>query len=123
MNYDKNHALLSSAIPEISNSKSGKVRDIYDLGDTLLLVATDRISAFDCIMPNGVPDKGKVLTQLSLFWFKLFGSRPNHLITADVAKYPETLKQYSQDLDGRSMLVKKLKMVPVECVVRVKKDP
>lgn len=118
MKYDSNHALLETEMPNLPAPMRGKVRDVYDLGDSLLFVATDRISAFDCIMPNGVPDKGKVLTQLSLFWFKLFGSRPNHLITADVAKYPETLKQYSQDLDSRSMLVKKLKMVPVECVVR-----
>lgn len=118
MNYDKNHALLSSAIPEISNSKSGKVRDIYDLGDSLLLVATDRISAFDCIMPNGIPGKGAVLTQITLNWFKVLSDMPNHLLTADVAKYPEVLKKYAADLDGRSMIVRKLKMLPVECIVR-----
>ena len=118
MKYDNNHALLSSAIPEISNSKSGKVRDIYDLGDSLLLVATDRISAFDCIMPNGIPGKGTVLTQITLNWFKVLSDMPNHLLTADVAKYPEVLKKYAADLEGRSMIVRKLKMLPVECIVR-----
>ena len=118
MNYDKNHALLGSAIPEISNAKSGKVRDIYDLGDSLLLVATDRISAFDCIMPNGIPGKGEILTQITLNWFKVLTDMPNHLITADVAKYPAFLQKYADDLKGRSMIVKKLKMLPVECIVR-----
>ncbi len=118
MKYDSNNALLETSIPGLKEPARGKVRDVYDLGDSILFVATDRISAFDCIMPNGVPDKGKVLTQLSLFWFKLFGSRPNHLITADVARYPEVLAPYAADLDGRSMLVKKLRMLPVECVVR-----
>lgn len=118
MKYDSNHALLQTEIPELPEPQRGKVRDVYDLGDSILFVATDRISAFDCIMPNGVPDKGRVLTSLSLFWFKLFGERPNHLITADVSKYPAVLKPYLKDLDGRSMLVRKLRMVPVECVVR-----
>ena len=118
MKYDSNHALLETEMPGLPTPMRGKVRDVYDLGTSLLFVATDRISAFDCIMPNGVPDKGRVLTQLSLFWFKLFGNRPNHLITADVAKYPEKLRPYAKDLDGRSMLVKKLNMLPVECVVR-----
>lgn len=118
MKYDANQALLQTEMPGLPSPLRGKVRDVYDLGDSILFVATDRISAFDCIMPNGVPDKGRVLTQLSLFWFKLFGARPNHLITADVTKYPESLKPYLKDLDGRSMLVKKLNMVPVECVVR-----
>ena len=97
---------------------TGKVRDVYDLGDTLLFVATDRLSAFDVIMPNGVPDKGRVLTQLSLFWFRFFSDVPNHLVTADVADYPEILKPWAADLDGRSMIVKKLRMVPVECIAR-----
>ncbi len=118
MKYDSNHALLETVMPGLPAPMRGKVRDVYDLGNSILFVATDRISAFDCIMPNGVPDKGKVLTQLSLFWFSLFGNRPNHLLTADVSKYPEILKAYLPDLDGRSMLVKKLNMVPVECVVR-----
>ncbi|MBP5640922.1 MAG: phosphoribosylaminoimidazolesuccinocarboxamide synthase [Victivallales bacterium] len=119
MKYDKNHALLSTAIPDIAEPSRGKVRDVYDLGDRLLFIATDRISAFDCVMPNGVPGKGKVLTQLSLFWFKLFGSSmPNHLITADVEQYPDSLAAVKEDLRDRSMIVKKLKMLPVECIVR-----
>ena len=118
MKYDRNHALLSSEIPGLPAPKRGKVRDVYDLGDTLLFVATDRLSAFDVIMPNGVPDKGRVLTQLSLFWFRFFSDVPNHLVTADVAEYPEVLKPWTADLDGRSMIVKKLEMVPVECIAR-----
>lgn len=118
MNYDANHALLETTIPGLPPPLRGKVRDVYDLGSTILFIATDRISAFDVIMPNGVPDKGKVLTQLSLFWFKLFGDRPNHLITADVNEYPAVLAPCRDDLRERSMLVKKLRIVPVECVVR-----
>ena len=118
MKYDRNHALLSSEIPGLPEPKRGKVRDVYDLGDSLLFVATDRLSAFDVIMPNGVPDKGRVLTQLSLFWFRHFADVPNHLVTADVAEYPAVLKPYAADLDGRSMIVKKLEMVPVECIAR-----
>ena len=118
MQYDKNHALLSSSIPGLPEPVRGKVRDVYDLGDTLLFVATDRLSAFDVIMPNGVPDKGRVLTQLSLFWFRFFSDVPNHLVTADVAAYPAVLKPYAADLEGRSMIVKKLRMVPVECIAR-----
>ena len=118
MQYDSNKALLKTEMAGVAAPFRGKVRDVYDLGDKMLFVATDRISAFDCIMPNGVPDKGKVLTQLSLFWLKMFSSRPNHLITADVNEYPAVLKSYLADLDGRSMLVKKLNMLPVECVVR-----
>ena len=116
MKYDKNHALLECAIPGVPQ-KSGKVRDIFDLGDSLLMVVTDRISAFDVILPCGVPDKGKVLNQLSLFWMEFFGMK-NHLITADVEEYPEVLQPYKDDLRGRSMLVKKVKMVPVECIAR-----
>jgi len=118
MQYDSNNALLKTEMNGIPAPFRGKVRDVYDMGDSMLFVATDRISAFDCIMPNGVPDKGKVLTQLSLFWLEMFREMPNHLITADVSKYPAPLKPYLADLDGRSMLVKKLKMLPVECVVR-----
>ena len=118
MKYDRNHALLSSSIPELPPPARGKVRDVYDLGDKLLFVATDRLSAFDVVMPNGVPDKGRVLTQLSLFWFKHFPDVPNHLVTADVREYPDVLKPYAEDLDGRSMIVEKLAMVPVECIAR-----
>ena len=118
MNYDKNGALLGPSLPEISAPKSGKVRDVYDLGDSILFVATDRISAFDCIMPNGIPGKGRVLTQVSLNWFSLLKGIRNHLITADVAQYPSVLQKYEKDLEGRSMIVKKLRMLPVECIVR-----
>ncbi len=116
MKYDKNHALLECEIPGIQ-SKSGKVRDVYDLGDKLLMVVTDRISAFDVILPCGVPDKGKVLNQLSLFWMDFLGMK-NHLITANVDEYPDELQPYKEDLRGRSMLVKKVKMVEVECIAR-----
>ena len=116
MKYDKNHALLECAIPGIPQ-KSGKVRDVFDLGDKLLMVVTDRISAFDVILPCGVPDKGKVLNQLSLFWLEFFGVK-NHLVTADVDAYPAELQPYKEDLRGRSMLVKKVDMVPVECIAR-----
>lgn len=116
MKYDKNHALLECEIPGIQ-SKSGKVRDVYDLGDKLLMVVTDRISAFDVILPCGVPDKGKVLNQLSLFWMDFLGMK-NHLITANVDEYPVELQPYKDDLRGRSMLVKKVKMIEVECIAR-----
>jgi phosphoribosylaminoimidazole-succinocarboxamide synthase len=116
MKYDKNNALLECSIPGVPQ-KSGKVRDVFDLGDSLLMVVTDRISAFDVILPSGVPDKGKVLNQLSLFWMEFLGMK-NHLITADVDEYPEILQPYKEDLRGRSMLVRKVKMVEVECIAR-----
>ncbi len=118
MIYDKNGALIKSEIKQLSEPKRGKVRDIYDLNDSLLLIATDRISAFDCVMPNGIPDKGKVLNSLSLFWFDYFSSIPNHLITENVEEYPDILQNYSADLIGRSMLVKNADPLPVECVCR-----
>ena len=96
---------------------SWKVRDIYQTGDSLLIVATDRISAFDCILPRGIPDKGRVLTQMSLFWFDYLRV-PNHLLTADVAAYPAELQPLATVLEGRSMLVKRCRMEPVECVAR-----
>jgi phosphoribosylaminoimidazole-succinocarboxamide synthase len=97
----------------------GKVRDIYDLGDHLLLVSTDRISAFDFVLPTGIPDKGKVLTGLSLFWYDVMREVvPTHIVTADVAAYPEALRPHAGLLAGRSMLVRKAEMFPVECVVR-----
>ena len=117
MKYDKNHALLETSIPGLPPPKSGKVRDVFDLGDTLLMVVTDRISAFDVILPCGVPDKGKVLNQLSLFWREFLGMK-NHLVTADVDRYPEALQGVRGDLRGRSMLVRKVKMVEVECIAR-----
>ena len=116
MKYDSNHALLECAIPGVP-SKSGKVRDVFDLGDKLLMVVTDRISAFDVILPNGVPEKGKVLNQLSLFWMEFLGMK-NHLVTANADEYPEVLLPYKEDLRGRSMLVKKVNMVEVECIAR-----
>ncbi len=97
----------------------GKVRDIYDLGDELLIVATDRLSAFDVVMANGIPYKGIVLTQISLFWFDYLGAEiEHHLISDDVSSFPEPFCDYGEELAGRSMLVKKCKPLPVECVVR-----
>lgn len=97
----------------------GKVRDVYSVGEYLLIVATDRISAFDHVLATGIPGKGKVLTQLSLFWFDFLKDIvPNHLITADVQQYPRELREYATELEGRSMLVKHAQMFPVECVVR-----
>jgi len=111
--------ILQTEIPSIPLLARGKVRDIYDLGDRFLVVATDRISAFDVVMPNGIPDKGRVLTAMSLFWFDLTGDIvQNHLITADVSKYPASLQPYGDQLAGRSMLVKRAIVVPIECVVR-----
>ncbi len=95
----------------------GKVRDVYDLGDRLLIVATDRLSAYDVVLPTPVPGKGAVLTQLSLFWFEKLGM-PNHLITAEVSEYPEPLHKHRKALEGRSMLVRKARRFDVECVVR-----
>jgi phosphoribosylaminoimidazole-succinocarboxamide synthase len=95
------------------------VRDLYSVGESLLLVATDRISAFDHVLATGIPGKGQILTQLSLFWFDFLRDIvPNHLITADVREYPVELRRYKDELDGRSMLVKRARMFPVECVVR-----
>jgi len=97
----------------------GKVRDIYDFGDTLLIVVTDRLSAFDCILPNGIPDKGAILNTLSAFWFdKLQYLVPNHKLSCDVADFPEEAQPYANQLAKRSMLVKKAQVFPVECVVR-----
>jgi phosphoribosylaminoimidazole-succinocarboxamide synthase len=97
----------------------GKVRDIYDLGDRLLIVATDRISAFDVVMPNPIPDKGRILTQLSGFWFNLTkGIVPNHIVSTEVEDYPKECQPYQEMLRDRSMLVVKTKVLPVECVVR-----
>ena len=110
-------ALLQSNLP--FPVRRGKVRDVYDLGDTLLIVATDRISAFDVIMPNGIPDKGKILTALALFWFAKYHRFENHVITADLwGDYPREWRVYSDQLDGRSMLVKKTAVLPIECVAR-----
>ncbi len=114
-----NSAVTELILPGLAKLRSGKVREVFDLGDKLLLVATDRISAFDCIMPNGIPDKGRVLTQISHFWFDLTeGMVPNHRIGGSVLNLPPTLERYSSQLEGRSMLVKKARPLPIECVVR-----
>lgn len=110
-------AILTTDLP--FPKRTGKVRDVYDLGDSLLIVATDRISAFDCIMPNGIPDKGAILTALSLFWFDLVkGEFENHLLSTDVGQFPAKLKPHADVLRGRSMWVKKASVVPIECVAR-----
>ncbi len=115
----KSNVLLKTDFKDLKLFRRGKVRDVYDLGDKLLIVSTDRISCFDVVLPNGIPDKGKVLTSISLFWFDLIKDIiPHHLITADVDKYPNDLKKYREDLAGRSMLVLKSKPLPVECIVR-----
>lgn len=118
MKYDRNHALLESALPGCPSPRRGKVRDMYDFGDRLLLVATDRISAFDVVMPNGIPDKGRVLTGISKYWFGLFSWMPNHLITMDPLQFPAVCHPYADDLRGRSMLVRKCRILPAECIVR-----
>ena len=111
--------LLETNLTDVPLLNRGKVRDIYDLGDQLLIVATDRISAFDVVMPNGIPDKGRVLTQMSLFWFELTADIvENHVIRADATEYPAFIGKYMEVLAGRSMLVKRAEVVPVECVVR-----
>ena len=111
--------LLETAFIDIGIPKRGKVRDVYDLGDKLLIVVTDRVSAFDVVLPTGIPDKGKVLNQLSLFWFRRMSDVvENHVLESDVEQYPEALKKYADQLRGRSMVVKKARPFPVECVVR-----
>ena len=112
-------ALLQTEIPGVEPLMRGKVRDVYDLGDSLLIVATDRISAFDWVNPVGIPGKGKVLTQISLWWFAQMGDIvPNHLISAETADFPAPFNAHADQLAGRSMLVKKCEMFPVEFVVR-----
>lgn len=115
----KASSVVQTHFPELNLKNRGKVRDIYDLGDNLLIVATDRISAFDVIMNDPIPDKGKILTRISLFWYDVFQDIvPNHLVAADVAAYPRACHPYSDMLEGRSMLVKKAVPLPIECVVR-----
>lgn len=112
----KNTALMTTAINGYPK-RSGKVRDIYDLGEHLLIVATDRISAFDVVMPNGIPDKGRVLTQISVFWFgRLANITPNHLVSASLDDLPKNIR--SAELEGRVMLCRKAQVLPVECIVR-----
>ena len=115
--------LTTTSLPGFELVASGKVRDVYSVGsdqrDDLLIIATDRISAFDCILPQGIPGKGRVLTRMSLFWFDfLRGLVPNHVITANVDLYPAELHPYRDQLEGRSMLVKRCRMEPIECVAR-----
>ncbi len=114
----KDELLLQSKLPLTLRTR-GKVRDVYECNDHLLFVATDRISAFDCILGSGIPCKGRILTQMSLFWFDFLKPLvPNHLETADFSEYPKKLHRYRKKLEGRSMLVKLAEMVPVECVAR-----
>ena len=111
--------VLKTEMPDIGEPRRGKVRDIYDLGEHLLLIATDRISAFDVVLPNGIPGKGKVLTQISLFWFRQMENIvANHIVAMSVDKYPERVRKYHEILEGRSVLVKKAEPLPVECIVR-----
>ncbi len=112
-----NAALMTSDLP--FPVRRGKVRDVYDLGERLLIVATDRISAYDCVMPNGIPGKGKILTALSRFWFETFEDRfEHHLVATEVERYPEALRPFTEQLRGRSMLCRKASVVPIECVAR-----
>ena len=111
--------ILETNFKGIERFSRGKVRDVYRLGDQLLIVATDRLSAFDVILPTGIPDKGRVLTQMSIFWFELLREvTETHFITADVDAYPAVLRPFRSQLEGRSMLVKRAEMAPIECVAR-----
>jgi phosphoribosylaminoimidazole-succinocarboxamide synthase len=105
-------------LPGIKKLRSGKVREVFDLGETLLFVATDRLSAFDVILPDPIPHKGGVLNQLSAFWFKRFDKIDNHFVTADFDEFPQELHAFRDQLAGRSMIVRKTKPLPVECVIR-----
>src|SRR5512135_1437847 len=112
------HVISTTEFKTLKLKGRGKVRDIYDLGDRLLIVATDRISAFDVVMPNPIPDKGRILTQLSKFWFDLTKDIvSNHLFSTDVEDYPEECRPYQEMLRDRSMLVIKTEVLPIECVV------
>jgi phosphoribosylaminoimidazole-succinocarboxamide synthase len=111
--------VIETQFPELTLSKRGKVRDVYDLGDFFLMVATDRLSAFDVVMPDPIPDKGIILTQISLFWFNIVEPLvKNHVVTCDVDQYPAVCLPHAETLAGRSMLVKKAQPLPVECIVR-----
>jgi len=120
VNFTKNPVILQTELSGIERHAQGKVRDVYRVDkDRLLIVATDRISAFDYILATGIPDKGRVLTQLSIFWFDfLRGVTPTHFLTADVDEYPVELRQFRNQLEGRSMLVKRADMIEIECVAR-----
>ena len=110
--------ITSLDLPGIKKLRSGKVREVFDLGESLLFVATDRLSAFDVVFPDPIPGKGAVLTQLSAFWFERFTFVKNHMITADIEKFPANLTQFRDQLRDRSMIVQKAQPLPVECVVR-----
>jgi len=111
--------LMKTDLPGVKLHGRGKVRDIYDLGEHLLIVATDRLSAFDVVLPTPIPNKGKVLTQMSVFWFDHFKDFvPNHVVSTKVDEYPKELRQFREQLEGRSMLAKKAKVFPIECVAR-----
>lgn len=111
--------VLKTEMPDIGLPRRGKVRDIYDTGEYLLLIATDRVSAFDVVLPNGIPGKGRVLTEISVFWFgRMREIINNHLVSTNVDDYPKALIKYRNVLEGRSMLVKKAEPMPVECIVR-----
>ncbi|MCL4402163.1 MAG: phosphoribosylaminoimidazolesuccinocarboxamide synthase [Acidobacteria bacterium] len=119
MKSPERNILLETDLTGFQRYARGKVRDVYTAGDQLLIVATDRISAFDYILPTGIPEKGRVLTQLSIFWFDFLRDvTPTHFITAAVDEYPAALRPYREQLEGRSMLVKRAEMVPIECVAR-----
>ena len=112
-------AIFETHLPKLKLIGRGKVRDIYDLGDALLIVASDRISAFDVVMPDPIPDKGRILTQLSIYWFRQMADLiENHLLATEVRDFPRPCQDYAEVLQGRSMLVKKAQPLPVECVVR-----
>ncbi|MEO8594687.1 MAG: phosphoribosylaminoimidazolesuccinocarboxamide synthase [Candidatus Solibacter sp.] len=120
MNFTKNPVILQTELPGIERHGRGKVRDVYSVdSDRLLIVATDRISAFDYILASGIPDKGRVLTQLSIFWFDFLRDvTPTHFLTANVDEYPTELQAFRDQLEGRSMLVKRAQMIEIECVAR-----
>ena len=120
MNFTKNPVILQTDLSGIERHAQGKVRDVYSVDeDRLLIIASDRISAFDYILPTGIPDKGRVLTQLSIFWFDFLRDvTPTHFLTANVDEYPEKLHPFRNQLEGRSMLVKRAKMIEIECVAR-----
>ena len=115
----KTSIVLETSLSGLNRPRRGKVRDIYDLGDSLLIIATDRISAFDVVLPNAIPEKGRVLTQISKYWFSRTSDIVrNHLLSTDVRDFPENCRQHAAVLEGRSMLVRKAKSLPVECIVR-----
>lgn len=111
--------VINTELPDLKLVRRGKVRDVYEVGENLLIVTTDRVSAFDVVLPNGIPGKGKVLNQISVFWFKQMEKIiENHIVATEVENYPEILQKYAGILEGRSMLVKKAQPLPIECIVR-----